>query len=718
MRRFYARYIIVLLILSVGFGCSSVQKAPYQVENQPAHVALPPTAEKIAKALTIHGDTRIDNYYWLNQRENPKVVSYLTAENNYLNTTMKHTVKLQAKLYTEIVARLQPEDTSVPFLLNGYEYYKRYEKGKEYPIYCRKKVASGQEEILLNVNQMAKGYKFFKVGNDFAISPDNTLMAYGVDTISRRQFTLYFKNLTTGQILPDKIPDTAGKPIWANDNKTVFYVTKDEQTLREYKIFRHHLGTPVASDKEVFSETDETYSVEITKSKSQQYIFIRTFSTLASECFYLDATHPEETFQVIEPRQKDHEYSVEHYQAKWIIRSNYLAKNFKLVETPLNNPRKENWQAIVPHREHVFLDDFEVFKDYVVVKERQGGLCQLRVIRWDSRHDYAIEFDEATYAVFIAANQEFDTPFCRYIFTSLARPETTFLYNMNTKQKQVLKQEKVGRGFDPNNYKTEWLWATAFDGTPVPISMVYRKGIKKDGQNPLFLEAYGSYGNSFDVEFAIERISLLDRGFIYAIPHIRGGQEMGRDWYENGKLFKKKNTFSDYIDCAKYLIAEKYTCPAKLFANGGSAGGLLMGAVVNMNPALFKAVIAEVPFVDVVTTMLDKTIPLTTSEFDEWGDPTQKEYYDYMLSYSPYDNVAAKNYPAMLVTTGLHDSQVQYWEPAKWVAKLRALKTDKNVLLLHTNMTGGHDGVSGRFQPYRDSALVYAFVLDQLGQTR
>lgn len=715
MRRHVIRVIILSIVLCIGFGCSSAPRGGVQVTDIQATLARPPQAEKIPTPLTTLGHTRIDNYYWMNQRENPKVIAYLTAENNYLKYMMKHTVKLQDELYNEMINRIQQEDTSVPYPRNGYNYYVRYEKGKEYPIYCRKQnVPQGKEEILLDVNQMARGHEFFRVSGDFDISPDNTIIAYGVDTVSRRLFTLYFKNLRTGQILTDTIPGTSGSPIWAKDNKTIFYISKDPQTLRECKVYSHQLGTPATQDREVYVETDETFSVDLSKAKSGAYIFIRSFSTLSSECRYLDAAHPEGQLQLIEPREKDILYEVEHYKDKWIIRTNYQAVNFKLVEAPIEQSSKANWKDIVPHRDDVFFEDYEVFADYLVVEERQNGLLHLRVICWDNQKEDSLPFSQPTYSVAISGNQEFNTPLFRYRFTSLATPNSTYQYNMNSKETVLLKQERIGGGFSTANYQTERLWATAYDGTPVPISLVYRKGLKKDGNNPLLLEAYGSYGSNFEVDFRSERLALLDRGFVYAIPHIRGGQEMGRYWYENGKLCKKKNTFTDYIDCGQYLIKEKYTCPEKLFALGGSAGGLLMGAVVNMNPTLFNAVVAEVPFVDVVTTMLDKSIPLTTSEFDEWGDPSKKEYYDYMLSYSPYDNVEAKNYPAILVTAGLHDSQVQYWEPAKWVAKLREMKTGQNLLLLHTNMAGGHDGASGRFQQFRDTAFIYTFMLDQL----
>jgi oligopeptidase B len=696
---------IILFVFYAGPACK--EKAREELK--------PPVAEKIAKELTIHGHTRIDNYYWLNERDNPKVVEYLKAENAYKEAVMKHTEALQEKLYNEMVARIKQTDMSVPYKDQGYYFYTRFEEGKEYPVYCRKKESmDAAEEVLLNVNEMAKGYNYYSVSG-LSVSPDNSLLAYGVDTVSRRKYTIYFKNLNTGEILPDNIPNTTSSAAWANDNKTVFYTSKDE-TLRPYKIFKHVLGTDISADKEIFHEKDTTFDAYAYKTKSKKYIFIASASTLSNEYRYLDADKPDGQFKIIQPRERDLEYSADHYQDKFYILTNYSnAKNFKLMEAPIDKPTKENWVELIPHRDDVFLQNFEVFKNHLVLSERKNGLTQLRVMSWDKTTDHYLDFGEETYSAYIAFNPEFDTPLLRYAYTSLTTPNSQFDYDMNTREKKLLKQEEVLGGFDSNNYHAERLYATAQDGVKVPISLVYRKGLKKNGKNPCLLYGYGSYGSSMNPGFSSTRLSLLDRGFVFAMGHIRGGQEMGRSWYEDGKLLKKKNTFTDYIACADHLVAEKFTNPEKLFAMGGSAGGLLMGAVVNLRPELFKGVIAGVPFVDVVTTMLDSSIPLTTSEFDEWGNPNVKEYYDYMLSYSPYDNVEAKDYPVMLVTTGLHDSQVQYWEPAKWVAKLRELKTDKNILLLHTEMEAGHGGVSGRFKRLRETALEYAFILDLIG---
>ena len=699
-------YAIIYLIFFVGSGFSQEKKAEEKIK--------PPVAKKVKKELTLHRDTRVDYYYWLREQDNPEVIDYLKAENEYLKAVMKHTEKFQEKLYNEIIGRIKQTDMSVPYKDEGYYYYTRFEEGKEYPIYCRKKGSLEEdEEILLNVNEMAEGYKFYNVAG-FTVSSDNNLIAFGVDTVSRRKYTIYFKNLTMGEILKDQIPNTSGRAAWANDNKTVFYAVKDE-TLRPFMIKKHVLGTDVSKDKEIFHEADNTFNTFVYKSRSKEFLFIGSFHTLSSEFRYLDADNPDGEFKILQQREKDLEYSVDHYKDRFYIRTNWKAKNFRLMETPIDKTTKENWKEVIPHREDVLLEQFEIFKDFLVVNERKKGLTNLRIIKWEDKAEHYLDFGEETYTAYIANNPEFDTELLRFGYTSLTTPSSVFDYNMNTKEKKLLKQQEVVGDFDSKNYNAERLYATAKDGIKVPISLVYRKGLEKNGDNPLFLYGYGSYGATMNPYFNSVRLSLLDRGFVYAIAHIRGGQEMGRWWYEDGKLLKKKNTFTDFIACAEHLIAEKFTRPEKLFAEGGSAGGLLMGAVVNMRPDLFKGIIAAVPWVDVITTMLDDSVPLTTSEFDEWGDPKKKEYYDYMLSYSPYDNVEAKDYPAMLVTTGLHDSQVQYFEPAKWVAKLRSLKTDKNLLILDTDMASGHGGASGRFKRHKRTSLEYAFILDLLG---
>ncbi|WP_299824308.1 S9 family peptidase [uncultured Pontibacter sp.] len=688
-------------------------------ETAAAPTPQPPKAKKIPKELTQHGDTRIDNYYWLNERENPEVISYLEAENAYTQQMLSHTEELQNKLYEEIVGRIQQKDESVPFKDNGYWYYTRYEEGKEYPIFSRKKGAlTAAEEVMVNANDRAKGHSYYAaVGMN--VSPNNRLLAFGEDTVSRRKYTIRFKDLSTGQLLPDRIPNTTGGAVWANDNKTVFYSVKDP-SLRSYKIFKHTIGTPATQDKEVYHEADETFSTFIYKTKSDKYLIIGSGSTLSNEYRYLDASTPNGTFKVIQPRERGLEYSVDHFGDKFYIVTNKDgATNFKLMQTPVTKTGKANWKDVIPHREDVLLEGIEIFKDYLTLQERKNGLTQIRIKKWnDPKADYYIDFGEEAYTAYISVNPDFDSDILRYEYSSLTTPSSTYDYNMQTKQKELKKRQEVVGDFNPDNYEAKRIYATADDGTKIPISLVYRKGIKLDGSNPLLQYAYGSYGSSTNPGFSSVRLSLLDRGFVYAIAHIRGGQEMGRKWYEEGKMLKKKNTFTDFIDASEFLIEQKYTSPEKLFAQGGSAGGLLMGAVVNMRPDLYKGVIAAVPFVDVVTTMLDTSIPLTTGEFDEWGNPAQKEYYDYMLSYSPYDNVKAQDYPHLLVTTGLHDSQVQYWEPAKWVAKLRDIKTDNNMILLHTNMEAGHGGASGRFQRYKETALQYAFLLNLVNQNQ
>lgn len=676
-----------------------------------------PTLQKIRKELSIHGDTRIDNYYWLNDRNNPAVISYLEAENAYKDKMLEHTKAFQEKLFEEMKGRIKEDDQTVPYKDNGYYYLTRYEKGGEYPIYERKKEnLEAKAENLLNVNELAKPYDYFNV-TGLSVSPNNKILAYNEDTLSRRIYTMRFKNLETGEILPDQIPGIEGYgAAWANDNKTLFYVLKDLQTLRGYKIMKHKLGTPSAQDQEIFNEKDEEFNTFVYKTKSKKYIVIGSSQTLSNEYWVLDADTPDGKFQVIQPRERKLEYSIDHYGDKFYILTNLDAKNFRLMETPEGKTTKENWKELIPNRSDVLLEGMDIFKDYLVLSERKNGITQIRIRPWNGSAEYYIEFPEEAYVAYTSTNPEYNTDQLRLSYQSMSTPTTVFDYDMRKKAFKQLKQQEVLGGFNAKDYVTERAYVTARDGAKVPVSIVYKKGYKKDGKGPLLLYAYGSYGASMDPSFSSSRLSLLNRGFAYAIAHIRGGQEMGRQWYEDGKLLKKKNTFTDYIDCAEWLIDNKFTNKENVYAMGGSAGGLLMGAVVNMRPDLFKGVVAAVPFVDVITTMLDESIPLTTFEFDEWGNPKNKEYYDYMKSYSPYDNVEAKAYPAMLVTTGLHDSQVQYWEPAKWVAKLREMKTDKNPLLLHTNMEAGHGGASGRFKALKEVAMEYAFLLDLAGK--
>ena len=683
-------------------------------QNKTEESIMPPKAEKIPKELTLHGDTRIDPYYWLNERDNPEVIEYLKAENAYREAVMKHTEELQDKLYNEIIGRIKKTDMSVPYLDNGYYYYSRFEEGDNYPVHARKKGSlEAEEEVMLDVQEMSKGHSFYSVAG-LSVSQNNDYLAYGVDTVSRRKYTIHIKDLSTGETLEDAIPNTTGRAVWANDNKTLFYTKKDD-TLRSFKIFRHVMGTDASQDVEIFHEKDTTFSTTIYKTKSDQFLIIASHQTLSTEMRYLDANNPTGEFNIFQEREKDHEYSISHYQDRFYIVTNWNAKNFRLMETDVNHTEKSNWKEVIPHRSEVLLNNIDIFKDYLVLSERKDGLRQIRIMSQTDDRDYYIDFEDKAYVAYPTSNLEFDTEVLRFSYSSLTTPGSVYDYNMKTGERELLKREEVLGEFDPDDYQSERFMVTARDGAKVPVSLVYRKGMAMDGNNPLLLYGYGSYGASMDPSFSSVRLSLLDRGFIYAIAHIRGGSEMGRDWYEDGKLLKKKNTFTDFIDCADYLIQEGYTNSDRLFAIGGSAGGLLMGAVLNMRPDLWKGVIAAVPWVDVVTTMLDESIPLTTSEFDEWGNPKDKTYYEYMLSYSPYDNVTEQDYPAILATTGLHDSQVQYFEPTKWVAKLRDLKTDDNLLILDVDMESGHGGASGRFKRFKRTALEYAFMLDLLG---
>lgn len=677
---------------------------------------VPPVAAIKAKQLEKHGDIRTDNYYWLNERENPEVIDYLNKENEYYQQSTAHTKQLQEELFQEMKGRIKEDDSSVPYFYNGYWYVTRFETGKDYPIHTRRKGSmDAKEEILFDCNEMAKGHSYFNLGG-LNISEDNKWAAFGVDTVSRRQYTIQVKNLETGEILPFKIENTTGGSTWAGDNKTLFYTRKDEVTLRSDKIYKHKLGEDPAKDALIYHEKDDTYSTFIYKEKSKKYLVIGSSSTLTSEYRILDAKKPDGEFKVFQKRTRGLEYGISHYGDKWYIVTNKdKATNFKLMTTPEGKTEKENWTDLIAHRKDVLLEDIDIFKDYLVISERSNGLNKIRIRPWKGK-EYYLPFDIETYTAGTGTNPDFDTDILRYSYQSMATPSSVIDFNMKTKEKTVLKEQEIlGGKFDKNNYVEERIWATAQDGTKVPISIVYRKGIKKDGSNPFLLYAYGSYGYSMDPYFSSIRLSLLDRGFIYAIAHIRGGEDLGREWYENGKLLKKKNTFTDFVDCSKYVIEQGYTSPQHLYAQGGSAGGLLMGAIVNMAPELYHGVIAQVAFVDVVTTMLDDSIPLTTGEYDEWGNPNEKEYYDYMKSYSPYDNVTAQVYPNMLVTTGLHDSQVQYWEPAKWVAKLRVLKKGNNQLYLDTNMEAGHGGASGRFEALREDAKEFSFLLDLEG---
>ena len=677
---------------------------------------VPPVCAIQPKELIAHNDSRIDNYYWLNDYfkkgpDSEKVVAYLTAENAYYDAMMEGTLSLQDNLYNEMKARIKEEDESVPVYKRGYFYYSRQVPGKDYFVYCRKKESlEAKEEILLDVNAMAEGYSYFSAIG-FSISPNNNLLAYGVDTLSRREYTIYIKNLLTGETLTDNITGTEGGPIWANDNQTIFYTAKNPVTLLSEKIMRHLLGTPQVEDQLVYQEKDPSNYIGVGKTKSEKYITVVSKATLSSEVSWLNADRPTDPLVVFQPRMKEVIYSIDHANDSFYIRTNHEAKNFKLVTCSENNTGINYWKELIAHQKEVLLSGFELFKNFIAINERKNGLTQIHILNTLNQESHFLAFDEPTYVAGIGSNPEYHSATLRFNYTSLTTPHSVFDYNMVTKEKKLMKQQEVLGGFDPNQFETERLFATATDGTQIPISIVFKKGFIKDGHAPLLLYAYGSYGISMDASFSNVRLSLLNRGFAFAIAHIRGGQELGRYWYEEGKMMNKKNTFTDFINCAEFLITNQYSSTNHLYANGGSAGGLLMGAIINLRPDLWKGIIAAVPFVDVVTTMSDASIPLTTNEYDEWGNPADKESYDYMKSYSPYDNIAHHNYPHMMVITGLHDSQVQYFEPAKWVAKIRAMKTGDNLLLMHTDMEAGHGGASGRYKPLTDKAREYAFLL-------
>ncbi|MFT0155287.1 S9 family peptidase [Tenacibaculum ascidiaceicola] len=683
-----------------------------------------PVAEKQPTKLEKHGDVRTDDYFWMRltdeqknakvkDEQTQKVYDYLNAENAYYEEMTKETKEFQEELFQEMKGRIKEDDESVPYKKDGYFYITRYEKGQQYPIYSRKKeTLEAEEEIMFNVNKEAKGYDYFQLGG-LNVSPDNKMVAFATDTVSRRQYFIRIKNLETGKIYKDIIENTTGGSVWANDNKTLFYAKKDPVTLRSSKIYKHTLGSDASLDELVYEEKDDTFGAFVTKSKSKKYIIIGSYSTVSTEYHVLDANNPDGELQIIQPRERDLEYEVAHYGDHFYIKTNKDgATNFKLMKTPVDKPGKENWVDVIPHREDTLFEDFSIFKDYLVLEERNEGLNKIRIKRWDGGEDYYLPFDEETYSAGVYGNPEFDTEVIRYSYNSMTTPSSVIDFNMKDRSKEVKKEQEVlGGKFDKNNYVSKRIWVPARDGKKVALSIVHHKDTKLDKNTPILQYAYGSYGYTINDGFSTTRLSLLDRGFVYALAHIRGSQYLGREWYEDGKMLNKKNTFTDFIDCSKYLIDQGYTSPEHLYAMGGSAGGLLMGAIINMNPELYNGIIAAVPFVDVISTMLDDSIPLTTGEYDEWGNPNDKEYYDYIKSYSPYDQVEAKAYPNMLVTTGLHDSQVQYWEPAKWVAKLRELKTDNNMLFLHTNMETGHGGASGRFDALKETAEEYTFFL-------
>jgi oligopeptidase B len=716
----------VLTFLVFLTACSTQMKQTPEAVTVPPP-AIPPTpqapvaAKKPHQVASVNG-SREDEYYWLrdDKRENPEMLAYLKAENEYADRMLAHIKPLETRVYNEIIGRLKQDDASVPYLMNGYWYYRRYETGKEYPIYARRKGSKeAPEEIMLDVNEMARGHDFFEVG-EIAISPDNALMAWAEDTVGRRQYTIRVMDLGARKVFPIALGNVESNLVWAGDNKTILYIEKDPDTLLGRKVRRHSLDsanhTDVAADPLVWEQTDESFYTGVGKTKDDKYLWIGTQSTVSSEMWYADANDPKLRFKIFLPRERDHEYQAEHVDGRWIVRTNYLAKNFRIVEVRVGaEGDRTKWKDVIAHRPDAFIDSFDVTKKFLTVEEHSGGLRKLRIHPWRGGADVMVTADEPSYTMALDVNREFDSGKLRYTYTSLVTPRTTYDYDFATGQRELLKREPVLGGYDPANYASEFAWATARDGTRVPVSIVYRKSTPRDGTAPLLQIGYGSYGSSYDPEFSYLPASLLDRGFVVVIAHIRGGQEMGRNWYEDGKLLNKKNTFTDFIDVTRWLGANRYNDPKKVFAIGRSAGGLLMGAIANMAPADYAGIVIGVPFVDVITTMLDESIPLTTNEFDEWGNPKDKKFYDYMLSYSPYDQLGAHEYPAMFVHAGLWDSQVQYFEPTKYVARLRARRTGDSLVVLRTNMEAGHGGKSGRFERYREYAEQYAFIIDQAG---
>ena len=694
---FCPRSLAAAIVLTLNSPLSADPEAP-RAERVPHRIVAP------------HGHAREDPYYWLRERDNPRVLAYLAAENAYAKTKLQKTDTLQEQLFGEIVGRIVQDDSTVPYRKGNYEYYRRYRKGDSYALSCRRRAGTEQEEVMFDIPALAKGHDFYSHRTG-GISANEKLVAFATDTRGRRIYTLQFKDLETGEVLPDRIERVTGNHAWANDNRTIFYTRQDPETLRSSRVYRHVLGTPVAEDQLIFEEKDETFRCYVYKTKSERFIVIGSSQTLSDEFHLIDASRPEMKPRLFTPRRRNLEHSIDHWHDQFLIRTNMDAPDFRLMSTPLDRTTEKNWKEILPAREGVYLSSFEVFQDYLVVVERREALTRIRICNAENKW-HEIDFGEPAYAAWLGRNAVMNTEVLRFNFESMRTPDSTFDYNMRTRKRALLKQDRVLGNFDTANYRSERLHAIARDGTRVPISLVYHRHTKLDGSAPLYLYAYGSYGASTPPTFRSTMLSLVDRGFVYAIAHVRGGQEYGRHWYEAGKLMKKKNTFTDFIDCAEHLADRNYVDPAKLFASGGSAGGLLIGAVANMRPELFRGLIADVPFVDVVTTMLDDSIPLTTFEYDEWGNPAQPEAYHYMLSYSPYDNIRETAYPALLILAGLHDSQVQYWEPAKWAARLRHRTKGRNPIILRTDMSAGHGGASGRFDRYRETALKFAFLLD------
>ncbi len=709
---------ILAVVPALLAACAGDAPARPEPESMPKTAPVPPIAAVRPHAVESPNGTRNDEYYWLRDdtRANPDVIGYLEAENAYKAAMTAHTDALEEKVYGEIIGRIKQDDSTVPYRLRGHWYYTRYETGQEYPVYARKAgTLEAPEQVMLDVNRMAEGHGFFQVGST-AIAPDNNLLAFTEDAVGRRQYVLRIKNLATGELLPDRIENVDAYIAWTADSRSLLYLEKDPETLLARRVRRHVLGTDPAQDALVYEQDDDSFYTSVGTTKDERYVTIFARSTVSTEVRYADAADPALAFRVFLPRERDLEYYPDHLDGRWIIRTNWQAPNYRLMEANVGDEGdRAKWRELLAHREDAFVDGFDLFRDFLAIEERSDAMRKIRIRPWGDGKDFYIGSDEPAYTTSLGVNAEIDTHVVRYEYTSLTTPMTVYDYDIQTGERQLMKRTPVLGGFDSANYRTELVWAPARDGARVPVSLVYRVGFRKDGSAPLLQYGYGSYGATMDPAFSISRVSLLDRGFVFALAHVRGGQEMGRRWYENGRLLHKKNTFTDFIDVTHFLVREGYADGKRVSAMGGSAGGLLMGALSNMAPADYRAIVAQVPFVDVVTTMLDESIPLTTNEFDEWGDPKNKAYYDYMLSYSPYDNVARQAYPAMLVTTGLHDSQVQYWEPAKWVARLRARKTDSNPLLYRTTMEAGHGGKSGRFQRFREIAEEYTFILDQSG---
>jgi oligopeptidase B len=707
---------LVALVVTLSIGCSSTGEKSSM--NAASKSPQPPVAAIEPHPVTSPYGTRIDPYYWLRDdlRLDPKVLGYLNEENAYADAMMAPFAQLESTLYEEIVSRIPKDDVTVPFREHGYWYYTRFEAEREYPIHARRRdLPDAPEEILLDGNRMAEGHDYFEIGA-WQVSPDNRLLAFAEDTVGRRQYTARVKDLDTGELLPDRIENVDAALAWTGDSRTILYIEKDPETLLGFRVRRHQLGSNTGADPKVWEQTDNTFYTDLGKSKSGRFIYIATESTVSSEWWYAEADDPKLEFKVVLPRARDHEYQVEHIDDRFVIRTNWQAPNFRLMEAPIATcGDRTTWREVLPHRADVFVHDFEVFRDFLAVAERSGGLRKIRVKPWRGQEERLLAADEAAYTALFGVNRELETNLLRYTYSSMTTPTTTYDYDVHTGARTQLKREPVPPPFDPQNYVTEYLHAPARDGARIPVSIVYRKGFKRDGNAPLYQYGYGSYGSSVDPAFSATRLSLLDRGFVFALAHVRGGQELGRAWYDDGRLLHKQNTFTDFIDVTDYLVKESYAAADKVVAHGGSAGGLLMGAIANMAPQKYRVILAEVPFVDVVTSMLDASIPLTTGEYDEWGDPHLLEFYDYMLSYSPYDQVKEQAYPAMLVTTGLWDSQVQYFEPAKWVAKLRAMKTNDEPLLFRVNMEAGHSGKSGRFRRHHETAMEFAFALGEIG---